>query len=72
VVLVPDHQGDGGAGGEAAAQPGDELGGVALDLHPAAAAVALLAAPQLGLHPREVDGHPGREALGDGAEPGPM
>ena len=51
VVLVPDDQRDGGAEWSAPPRiPERNWAAVGLDLHPAAAAVALLAAGQLGVH----------------------
>src|SRR6185369_14194676 len=70
VVLVPDHERDGRAGRDAAADAGEELGRVGLDLLPAAAAVAALPPPEIAIQRVEVDGQAGREPLGDGDEAG--
>ena len=45
-VVVGEGHGDGRADGMAVADAGEDVGGVALDAHAAAAAVALLAAPE--------------------------
>jgi hypothetical protein len=41
------------------AHAGEHVGLVGLNLHAAAAAIALLAAPQLAVHEIEIDGHAG-------------
>ncbi len=45
-VAVGEGHGDGGADGVAVADAGEDVGGVLFDAHAAAAAVALLAAPE--------------------------
>ena len=61
-VAVANEQGDRGAGRAAVANAGDDLGAVAFDLHPAAAAVAALATTELGVQGVDIDletrGHP--------------
>ena len=64
MILVPHDERDGGAEGHPAAQPGQELRLVLLDLLAATPAVALLAPREVGVHLGEVDGEPGREPLG--------
>src|SRR6266542_5123153 len=70
VVLVPDDDGDGRAERDAAAQAGEELRLVLLDLLPATAPVPLLAAQQVAVHLGEVDREPGGEPLRDRDEGG--
>ncbi len=64
-VPVFELNGDGRADGHALAHAGKNVGGVALDLHAAAAAVALLAAPEFPVEEGLVDfqsgGHAGKE-----------
>ena len=54
-VLVADDDGDGRADGLGVAHAGDNFGAVGFDLHAPAAAVALLAAPQLAIDGVERD-----------------
>ena len=61
-VLVADEDGDGRADGVRVAHAGHNFGAVGLDLHAAAAAVALLAAPELAIDGVERDGDAGRES----------
>ena len=61
-VVVGQQHGDGRADGFAVAHAAEDVGGVALDLHAAAAAIALLAAPEFAIDEGEIDRHPGRHA----------
>ena len=54
------------------ANPGADLDRVALDLHPAAAAVAELAARHVAVEPLAVELEPRGQALDDRDEPGPV
>ena len=56
VVAVPDDQGDRAAEGHPVADAGEDLDGVGLDLHAAAAAVAALAAAEVGVDGGAVHG----------------
>ena len=67
-VAVDDLDGDGRADGFAVAHAGEEVGLVGLDLHAAAAAVALLAAPKLAVYELEIDGNAGGNARNQGDE----
>ena len=64
-VAVFELDGDGRADGHSLAHAGKNVGGVALDLHAAAAAVALLAAPEFAVDESLVDfqsgGHAGKK-----------
>ena len=64
-VAIGDLHGDRGADGDAVTNAGEDVGGVALDLHAAAAAVALLAAPEFAVEEGLIDfqsgGHAGKE-----------
>ena len=61
-VAVDDFDGDGGADGPAVTHAGEHVGLVGLDLHAAAAAIALLAAPKFAVHEIQIDRHPGRQS----------
>ncbi len=50
------------ADGQSMPHAGEDVGGVALDLHASAAAVTLLAAPQFAVEKRLIDLHSGRQA----------
>ena len=62
-VAVANQQRDRSAGGAAAAHAGEDLGAVALDLHPAAAAVAALPPLQLCVERVDVDREARRHAV---------
>ena len=70
VVLVADQQRHRAAERAAVAHAREHLGRVLLDLHAAAAAVAALAAPQVGVDPLALDGDSRRKALDHDAERG--
>ena len=70
VVPVADEQGDGAAERHAVADAGEHLHRVALDLHAAAAAVAALAPPQVGVDGGAVHGQARGQALDDDGERG--
>ena len=72
VVAVGDEDGDRAAEGAAVADPGADVGGVGLDPHPAAAAVAELAPRHVAVERLAVELEPGRHALDDRHEPGPV
>ena len=65
-VAIFELDGDGRADGHALAHAGKNVGGIALDLHAAAAAVALLATPEFAVEEGLVDfqsgGHAGKES----------
>ena len=58
-VAVDDFNRDGRADGLAVAHAGEHMRLIGFDLHAAAAAVALLPAPQLAVHEFEIDGDAG-------------
>ena len=62
-VPILDHHGDGTTEGLPLTYTGEESNLVALDLHPAAAAVALLPASQFVVDEFEIDSQVGRNAL---------
>ena len=70
VVAVGDLERDGPAERAAVADAGGDLGGVALDLHPPAAAVAELAARHVAVDRLAVELEPGGQALDDAGEAG--
>ena len=72
VVAVGDEDGDRAAEGAAVADAGADLDRVGLDLHPAAAAVAELAPRHVAVERLAVELEPGRHALDDRDEPGPV
>ena len=72
VVAVGDLERDGAAERAAVADAGGDLGGVALDLHPPAAAVAELAARHVAVDRLAVELEPGGQALDDRGEAGPV
>ena len=72
VVAVDDLERDRPAEGAAVADAGGDLGAVALDLHPAAAAVAELAPGHVVVDRLAVELEPGRQALDDGGQAGPV
>jgi hypothetical protein len=61
-VAIGDLQGDGGTDGDGVSNAGENVGGIALDLHASAAAVALLAAPQLAVDEGLIDFQAGGHA----------
>ena len=61
-VGVGDNHGDGGSDGTALANAGDDRHAIGLDLHAAAAAKALLPAPEFVIDRVERDGYTGRES----------
>ncbi len=65
-VAVDDLDGDGRADGLAVAHAAEHVGLVGFNLHAAAAAIALLAAPKFAVDEIQIDGHAGREP-GDSA-----
>ena len=67
-ILVFDPERDRRAEGFAMTDAGEDLDGVGLDLHPSAAAVALLAPPKLVVDRGDVDIETGGNALDDGDE----
>src|SRR5437764_1441434 len=71
-VAVLDPEGDRRAQRLAPAHPRPQLRLVALDLHPAATTVTAHAPGQVSIDRLDVDGHPGREALDDGGQTGPV
>ena len=70
VVAVGDQQRDRAAEGAAVADAGADLDRVGLDLHPAAAPVAELAARHVAVERLAVELQPGGHALDDRDEPG--
>ena len=70
VVAVADQQRHRAAQRPAVAHARQHLDRVLLDLHPAAAAVAALAAAQVGVDALALDGNPGRQSLDHDAERG--
>ena len=72
VVAVGDLEGDGAAERAAVADAGGDLGGVALDLHAPAAAVAELAPRHVVVDRLAVELEPGGQAFDDGGEAGPV
>src|SRR5258708_10458783 len=67
-VVVGQRHGDGGADGLAVADAAEDVRGVLLDAHAAAAAVALLATPELAVDELLIDRHTGRHATYKGDE----
>ena len=65
-VAIFELDGDGGADGHALAHAGKNVGGVALDLHAAAAAIALLATPEFAVEEGLVDFQSGGQAGKEG------
>src|SRR5271170_314359 len=61
-VAIGDLDGDGRADGLAVAHAGEDVDLVGLDLHAAAAAVALLAAPELAVDEVDIDSEAGGQA----------
>ena len=72
VVAVGDEDGDRAAERAAVADAGADLDRVGLDLHPPAAAVAELAPRHVAVERLAVELEPGRHALDDRDEPGPV
>jgi hypothetical protein len=72
VVLVADQERDRAAERAAVAHSREHLDRVLLDLHAAAAAVAALPSPQVGVDRLAVDGNACRKPLDDDAESGSM
>jgi hypothetical protein len=72
VVLVRDQDRDRAAQGVPVTDPGADLDRVALDLHPAAAPVTALTAPEKGVDGGPVHDHPRRHSLHDDGESGAM
>ena len=70
VVAVGDQDRDRAAQGAPVADPGADLDRVALDLHPAAAAMAELAARHVAVERLAIELEPGRQALDDRDQPG--
>ena len=71
-VAVGDRQRDRAAERAAVADAGGDLGGVALDLHPPAAAVAELAARHVAVDGLGVELEAGRQALDHAGQAGPV
>ena len=69
-VAVLDEEGDGAAEGFTEADAAADDGLVALDFHAAAAAVAALAAGEVGVDVLDAEGHAEGEALDDDGEAG--
>ena len=67
-VVVGQRHGDGRADGLAVANAAEDVRRVALDAHTAAAAIALLAAPQLAVHKLKIDGNACRHSADHGHE----
>ena len=67
-VVVGEGHGDGCADGLAVADAGEDVGAVLLDAHAAAAAVALLPAPEFAVEERLVDGDAGGKSADEGDE----
>jgi hypothetical protein len=65
VVAVADHERDGRAQGSAVTDSAQELDAILFDLHPAAAAVALLTSREFGVDSGAVDRKTRREAFDD-------
>ena len=61
-IAIFQLHGDRRTDGDAVADAGKNVGGVALDLHASAATVALLAAPEFAIEKRRVDFQSGRHA----------
>ena len=72
VVAVRDPHGDRPAERAAVAHAGGDLGAVALDLHPPAAAVAELAAGHVAIDRGKVELEARRETLDDAGQAGPV
>ena len=72
VVAVGDEDGDRAAERAAVAHARADLDRVGLDFHPAAAAVAELAPRHVGVERLAIELEPGRHALDDRDEPGPV
>ena len=70
VIPVGDEHRDRAAEGVPVADAGADLDGVGLDLHPAAAAMAELAAGHVAIEPLAVELETGRHALDDGHQSG--
>ena len=70
VVAVGDQHGDGAAQRAAVANAGAHLHGVALDLHPAAAAMAELPSRHLAVEPLAIELEARGQALDDRHQPG--
>ena len=67
-VVVGEGHGDGRADGFAVTDAAEDVGGVALDAHAAAAAVALLAPPELAVEELLIDGDAGGQAADESDE----
>src|SRR5204862_3311532 len=72
VVAVADDEADGAAERPAVPHAGEDLDLVALDLHAPAAAVAALAALEVGVDGRPVHGQARRQSVHDHGERGPV
>jgi hypothetical protein len=70
VVTIGDLERDGAADRSSVTDAGGDLGRIALDLHPPAAAVAELAPRHVAVHRFAVELQPGGQALDDAGEPG--
>src|SRR3954464_10841646 len=68
-VFILEEEGDGRSDGLTVADPGEDVGRILLDLHASAAAVALLAAPELAIDEFLVEIEPGGNA-GEGCNQG--
>ena len=67
-VVVGDSHRDGRADGLAVADAGEDVGGIALDAHAAAATVALLATPEFAADELLIDRNSGRKTADQGDE----